>query len=1162
MKLGILSKSSTLILEVITLLISVSFLTILWQNGSEGLLIKDSQRNVLTNTLSQTDSPGSSSGSEFAKANNIKDSFSKLPMSFEVNEGQTSNKVKFIARGNGYALFLTETEAVFSFFNKPLQSYTHEAQDEGNENRITQHVLRMKWLGANLTPRIEGIENLPGKSNYFTRTDQNIRRADIKNYAKVCYKDVYPGIDLVFYGNQGQLEYDFIVSPYSDPDQIKLSLEGASQLKINDNGDLVFLIDGQKVEQNKLVAYQGTEKEKRFVRSRYVLTHYHQLAFKVGEYDKTQTLVIDPVLSYATFLGGSGNDFGKGIAVDASGSAYVMGFTRSAAFPTTSGTFRPLSLGGVDVFITKLDASGSSLIYSTYLGGTADDWGNSIAIDSSGNAYIAGYTFSTDFPATAGAFQSTKPGIASGFVTKLNSTGSALTYSTYLGGNFFDAANAIALDISGNAYVTGRADSNDFPTTVGAFQSSSPDISDAFVTKLNPTGSALVYSTYLGGSSYEEAYDIRVDSSNNAYVVGRVASANYPVTAGAFQTTIHGSDDAFITKLNSAGSALLFSTYLGGGGLEDLMRLAIDSSGNSYIAGTTDSNDFPITAGAFQTSKAVGRDAFVAKLNSSGSALSYGTYLGGGMDDFTSGIALDASGGAYVTGFTSSTNFPTTPGTFLPNYNNYNSYITKLNPLGSALVYSTYYPGATQAIKLDSSGNAFVTGTTSTDFLTTPGAYQTSSDGLDAFVSKINASGSAQIYSSYLGGTGYDEGIDVAVDAAGSAYITGTTASADFPIVGASLKSYNAGGEVYVAKMNATGTALVYSTFLGGSGSDSGGGIFIDSGGNTYVTGFTSSADFPTTVGAYNRASSGGIDIFVAKLNPTGSALLYSTYVGGAGSDAGSDIFVDSAGNAYITGSTSSANYPTTSGVVQTTNRGGDDAFLLKLNANGSALVFSTYIGGGGTDIGFGLIADSTGNAFLVGRTISSDFPTTPGALQTSLGGSTDVFVVKVNPTGSAYLYSTYMGGTSSEEGRGIAVAPSGTAYVTGYTASNNFPTTPGAFKTTFGGGRDAFAARLNASGTGLLYSTYIGGSNFDEGRAIAIDNAGKAYLTGYTASTNFPITPGAIQTSPGGSNDAFLLCLDAAGSAVTYSTYLAGLWRRKDSVSHLILLAMRISRG
>lgn len=660
----------------------------------------------------------------------------QIPLSFERNEGQTDESVKYLTRGRGYTFYFTPEEMIMALHRK--------SQDD---NTLTISALKFQFVGANPNPMINGIDEQENKSNYFIGNDPNKWRTNVSNFAKVCYRDMYPGIDVVFYGNQKQLEYDICVSPGKNPSDARFRVDGALELSVDNNGNLHILMeDEQNVQIQMPYVYQMMAGNKVPIDGQFVLLAQNEVGFKLGAYDTSKMLIIDPViLSYSTYLGGPNADSGSKITVDSSGNAYITG-TTGGGFPITPGAFQTTFGGTTDAFVTKLNPAGSALVYSTYLGGSNDDNGIGIAIDSGGNAYVAGFTNSPNFPTTGGAFQTSIPGFGNGFVTKLNPTGSSLVYSTYLGGSIFEQALGIALDGGGNAYVSGVTFSADFPTTGGAFQTVYGGNGDAFVTKLNPTGSALVYSTFLGGSGQDVGIEIALDAGGNAYVVGFTESPNFPTTPGAFQTVNGGGRDAFVTKLNPAGSALVYSTYLGGIGADQANGIAVDNFGNAYVSGTTESTNFPTTAGAFQTAFGGGTsDAFVTKLNPAGSALVYSTYLGGSGTDGGTRIVVDSIGNAYLTGSTSSTNFPITADAFQSTFGGGPSdvFITKLNPAGSALVYSTYFGGtgddSGSGIALDNNCGVYVTGLTSGNFPTTAGGFQTTYGGgaTDAFVLKF-----------------------------------------------------------------------------------------------------------------------------------------------------------------------------------------------------------------------------------------------------------------------------------------------------------------------------------------------------------------------------------------------------------------------------------------
>ena len=458
-------------------------------------------------------------------------------------------------------------------------------------------VLRIKLIGASLQPGLVGLEELPGKVNYFIGNDPKKWRTNISTFAKVKYKDVYPGIDLVYYGNQGQLEYDFIVAPGADPKIIKFDIQGADKLELNARGDLALKTDNGEILQYKPMVYQEDGDAKKLLSGHYVLTGKHELGFQVAGYDASRPLIIDPVLAYSTYIGGSSTEFGRGIAVDLGGNAYVAGLTASTDFPTVN-RLQPVSVDSEDAFVMKLNSTGSALVYSTYFGGSGSDDAMGIAVDLAGNAYVTGVSYSTDFPTTPGALGTPLNDRGNAFVTKLNPTGSGLVYSTYLGGSDLDQGNGIAVDLAGNAYVTGFTGSTDFPTTAGAFQTTN-DGQRAFVAKLNLTGSALVYSTYLGGSDGGEVGGgITVDTFGNAYVTGHTGAIDFP-TVNPLQPELKGGVDVFVSKLNPAGTGLVYSTFLGGSGSDGAAGIAVDSAGNAYVTGSTDSTDFP-TVNAFQ----------------------------------------------------------------------------------------------------------------------------------------------------------------------------------------------------------------------------------------------------------------------------------------------------------------------------------------------------------------------------------------------------------------------------------------------------------------------------------------------------------------------------------------------------------------------------------
>ncbi|HEY0376092.1 MAG TPA: SBBP repeat-containing protein [Pyrinomonadaceae bacterium] len=689
----------------------------------------------------------------------VSEAYMKLPLSFEENRGQVNSEVRYVSRGAGYTLFLTPTEAVLS-----LQKAEDGGRKEGRDLRRglpdrdsarglrhaarkrTAAILRMKLKGASPSPPVAGEEVMRARTNYLIGSDPAKWRTEVPRYARVRYAQVYPGVDVIYYGEQRQLEYDFEVAPGVDSRQIALEFSGVERMRVErGTGELVLGTAGGEVRQRRPAAYQEVGGERREVASRYVIKGRREVGIEVGEYDRARPLVIDPVLTYSTYLGGYNTDNAYDIALDSSGMAYVVGSTTSPDFPTVN-PYKESTDNYDDAFIAKLNpnlSGADSLVYSTYFGGMYFDSATAVAVDAAGVVYVAGLTNSPDFP-VRNQYQ-TKPGPwanADLFVIKLDPRlppAASLLYGTYLGGDGDEVATAIAADSSGNAYVTGFTWSQNFPTFHGLPTNRGEN--DAFVTKLDTESSgadSLVYSTILGGGGWEEACDIAVDSAGVAYVTGETYSADFPVLH-QYQTKQSELRDAFVTKLDtnkSGAAALLYSTYLGGErGEAHGSGIAIDSAGVAYVVGSTSAPDFPMvnsyqpTINPYHESQSVqfGFDGFVAKLDTNVSgpaAMLYSTYLGGSGSDIVEDIAMNSAGEVYVSGNTSSPDFPT------------------LHP------------------------------------------YQTDQGGRDAFVAKLdtNRPGAASLlYSTYLGGNGDDFAEGLAADSSGNAYVMGYTQSSNFP---------------------------------------------------------------------------------------------------------------------------------------------------------------------------------------------------------------------------------------------------------------------------------------------------------------------------------------------------------------------------------------------
>ncbi len=675
-----------------------------------------------------------------------------LPISFEVNQGQTDPSVKMVAHAGGSTYFISPTELVISLSTTKLGGVAKAAIPM---NSTAPAAVGMALSGVSSTATVEGVDELPGKANYIIGNDPAKWHKNVPTYAKVKVHNVYPGIDLVYYGGPHGLEYDLDVAPGANPHSVGMNFTGASSVGLDSDGAVhVNTTAGTLVQPPAVVFEQGKNGSRIGVDAHYVDGGNGHIGLALGKYDSTKPLVIDPSLVSSTYLGGSSTENSNGIALDGSGNTYVTGFTQSTNFPTIGTPIQGSNGGSYDVFITKTNAAGTVRDYSTYLGGAGADVGYGIAVDGSGNAYVTGQTGSSNFP-TKNPIQSSNGGTYNAFVAEIDPGGDALTYSTYLGGSGSgngDAGYGIAADGSGNAYITGQTSSTNFPTKnpiQSSLGTSAPY--NAFVTKIKPNGSntwALAYSTYLGGSGGDTGYGMAVDSSGDAYAAGSTCSSNFP-THSALQSSLAGTCNAFVTKVNSAGSAWTFSTYLGGGKVDNAFAIALDGSGNAYVTGNTTSTNFP-TQNPIQSSLGGtgAQNDFVTKVKADGSALVYSTYLGGSSTgDQGNGIAVDQWGNAYVAGDTTSSNFPTQNPIQSSLSGVGDATVTKVNAAGTAWAYSTYLGGSgvdgANAVAVDAYGNAWVTGSTnSTNFPTQSAIQGTSGGGWDGFVSEISPIGS------------------------------------------------------------------------------------------------------------------------------------------------------------------------------------------------------------------------------------------------------------------------------------------------------------------------------------------------------------------------------------------------------------------------------------
>jgi len=580
---------------------------------------------------------------------------------FYENLGQIQNNdIRFYGDVAGLGIGFTDSGVVYR-----ISSRVEESQE--NIVDITQSesiFVTLRFEGANEVT-LHGNGLLPHKSNYFIGNNLDEWHTDVCSYSEIVYPDLYNNIDLIYRVSEGGLKYEFIVWPGGDPSDINLHYEGIDGLSVDQDGALVASTAYGPLVDGGLYIYQVTESGQMEIEGEFKRGHEDRFDFGfqiAGNYCKAMPLVIDPFLHYSTFVGGSSNDDGYSITLDSSNNAYVTGYTQSANFPTTPGANDTSHNGNYDVFILKLSADGSTLLYSTFVGSSDGEGGYSIALDSSDNAYVTGYTQSANFPTTPGANDTSHNGNIDVFILKLSADGSSLLYSTFVGESDDDRGRSIALDSSNNAYVTGLTQSANFPTTPGANDTSQNGGYDGFALKLSADGSTLLYSTFVGGSSDDYVRSIALDSLDNVYVTGETYSNSFPTTPGANDTSHNGGADVFILKLSADGSTLLYSTFVGGSSNDYVRSIALDSSDNAYVTGYTQSANFPTTPGANDTSHNGNNDVFILKLSADGSSLLYSTFVGGSSDDYVRSIALDSSDNAYVTGYTDSSNFPTTHG--------------------------------------------------------------------------------------------------------------------------------------------------------------------------------------------------------------------------------------------------------------------------------------------------------------------------------------------------------------------------------------------------------------------------------------------------------------------------------------------------------------------
>ena len=1034
---------------------------------------------VINRTLAgSTDSKRSRFDPDGSSINRTRELYRALPLAFEANCGQVDPQIKYLSRSAAGDLYLTENEAVIALRPADRSSKKSATPNPGNAG-LQPCTIRMKLTGASGRRRLIASTELPGKVSYFIGNDPKKWRTNVPTYSRVKSQGVYPGVDVVFYGKDRQLEYDFIVAPGANVKSINLAFEGAQRIQIDDSGDLLIETPAGQVRQRKPATYQESAGVRHDVEAGYIIRGEGEVGFEVAGYDPTRTLVIDPVFVYSTSIGGASNDSANAVALDSDGNAYITGMTTSIDFPAVN-AFQPgLKIGpspGVpsDAFVTKLNASGTAIVYSTYLGGSSGDVGNGIAVDSAGNAYVTGFASSSDFPTTVGAFQ-TKPSTGGdAFITKLNASGNGLSYSTLLGGpntNGFTTANVgrgIAVDRDGNAYVAGYTFSATFPLKKPAQSmfnmgvefgfdclrfSLIPVSEDAFITKLNPSGAALVYSTYLGGRGSDEAYAIAVDSNGSAYVTGTTCSFDFPTSTPTNDNNV----SAFVVKLSGSGKQFAYGIRFGGRGNDIGYGVAVDFEGSAYVTGQTDSDDFPTTGSAFQPR--LGGSVLYATTDGGSSWRAVSGFSNSSATvvdvDPTNPLRLFAGvvGRTAAPGLLQSIDGGMSWGPTRSLYPNNYAWSIAVDPKNPAVIYTDLYrstnDGESWTLMRFPSGGPFgpsriiidpinsstvyllALGGISGDVIFPPRFFKTTDAGSTwdiirngtspfgptaAVLDPKNPSTlyvvRSDLFKSTDGGNtwrttheGFRNFSRLAIDPintstlylsepSGTLFKT-TDSGATF------TKLVGLGFPVSDLQVDPIDTATVYAA--GGNVGRGGAVIKTTDGGLTWnatdliAASVNSLAIDPSNSQRLFAAVDFDVDSFVVKINSPGSALAYSTYLGTRSPDITAGIGVDAVGNAYVTGKTFSDRFPRKD-ELQTVKPSGllDTAlFATKLNATASSLIFSTYAGGSEPSLGSGIAVDAAGKVCLVGTTgIFQPVPADPSI--ESVHGGFDALVIKI----------------------------------------------------------------------------------------------------------------------------------------------------------------------
>ncbi|MFW9978119.1 MAG: SBBP repeat-containing protein [Candidatus Thorarchaeota archaeon] len=963
----------------------------------------------------------------------------------------------------------------------------------------------------------EGEEPAGSVTNYLLGNNETSWKRNIVDCSILRYSEIYPGIDLVYRIQDGNLKYEFVVKPYADASIIRMSYPDADNLDVQTDSLSVSLAEFS-VSDTGLSTFQEVERSE--VPSSFYLVDTHTIGFDVGGYDNSKELFIDPLLVYSTYLGGIGDDVGTDIAVE-NGFIYVTGYTESSTFPMQNANDSTWG-GGYDCFVTKISPDGQSLIYSTYLGSTYDEQALGIAVED-GYVYVTGYTMTATFP-LVNAYDSSFAGSNEAFVTKLATDGQTLVYSTFLGGSNSELANGIAVE-NGYVAITGYTNSPDLPT-YNAYNATFAGGSsyDCFVSLFAPNGSSVIYCTYLGGIGTDIGYGVDLEEGV-IFVTGGTESSNFPRESALYDVFSGGTSDCFVTKFAADGQSLEYSTFLGGTSSDTAYEIAAEN-GIAYITGWTGSSGFPV-AYAYQQNIGGGADAFLTKLSSDGQTLVYSTYYGGSSNEYPHGLAVE-NGYAYITGSTTSS-FPM-KNAYDSSYNGAGDcFVAKFAVDGQDLVYSTYLGGAgadwTEAVAVENS-RVYVTGQTTSSDLPLVNSYDITFGGfsnpdclvavfiddsdMDGLSNEDEISYGTNPFCIDTDNDNYNDGYEIAhhSDPLDAHSYPGATSPSDYDIA--------------------------YSSYIGGSGSEQVQVVqVVDD--YIYLAGYTTSANFPM-VNAWNSTYSLTCDAFIIKLTPDGQSIVYSTYIGGINDDTLETLSVHE-GCVFIGGYTNSPNFPTYLAYDATFN-GTQDAFLMKLASDGSSPEFSTLLGGSSYIDRIYDLRVENGYIYVTGETYSTNFPTM-NAYDSTRGASTDAFLSKFTPDGQSLVYSTYLGGNGQDQGIQIAVE-NGVVYISGMTGSSDFPLVQ-EFDGTFAGGSEGFLTKFAPDGKSIVLSSYIGGSNLENVQGMCVER-GIAFLTGGTSSTDFPVVNALYPAYMGsGMNSGFLAKVNTNVSRVVYCTYLTG---------------------